>query len=574
MRSQVLTEIMNTSREVDSVTKKIFKSNILVAAAVLIFGIACVMAILYQHFGKEINGELKKEASYLSYGVEQDGIDYLKQINEKDDRITYIAEDGTVLYDNMADAEAMENHSERKEVQEALKTGSGYAERTSETLSQKTIYYALRLPDHSVLRVSSTQFSVFVLLMELIPPIIGILIVMLIIAVIVSAHMANKIVEPINNLDLEHPEDNQIYDEVGPLLSKIYKQNRQIKNQLEAARRNQEEFGIITENMQEGLLVIDSYTMILSGNSSVWNMFQLKEAKIGDSVYSLNRNEDFRMLIEQVLKGQHGSVLLHLGNEAIQMIANPVTREHKVVGAVLLLMNETEKVEREQLRREFSANVSHELKTPLTSISGFAEIIQDGLVRAEDIKKFAGRIYDEAQRLITLVEDTIKVSQLDEGENPYEWEQLDAYTVVKDVCGRLKDIAAKKNVHLYIDGDKTMLCTVRPILDEIIYNLCDNGIKYNRDDGTVSIHLREMGENVEIRVKDNGIGIPGEDQNRVFERFYRVDKSHSKAIGGTGLGLSIVKHGVTFLGGTLKMVSEIGKGTEITMTFPKERKAV
>ena len=555
-------------------TKKIFKSNIVVAAAVLIFGIACVMAILYQHFGKEINGELKKEASYLSYGVEQDGIDYLKQINEKDDRITYIAEDGTVLYDNMADAEAMENHSERKEVQEALKTGSGYAERTSETLSQKTIYYALRLPDHSVLRVSSTQFSVFVLLMELIPPIIGILIVMLIIAVIVSAHMANKIVEPINNLDLEHPEDNQVYDEVGPLLSKIYKQNRQIKNQLEAARRNQEEFGIITENMQEGLLVIDSYTMILSGNSSVWNMFQLKEAKIGDSVYSLNRNEDFRMLIEQVLKGQHGSVLLHLGNEAIQMIANPVTREHKVVGAVLLLMNETEKVEREQLRREFSANVSHELKTPLTSISGFAEIIQDGLVRAEDIKKFAGRIYDEAQRLITLVEDTIKVSQLDEGENPYEWEQLDAYTVVKDVCGRLKDIAAKKNVHLYIDGDKTMLCTVRPILDEIIYNLCDNGIKYNRDDGTVSIHLREMGENVEIRVKDNGIGIPGEDQNRVFERFYRVDKSHSKEIGGTGLGLSIVKHGVTFLGGTLKMISEIGKGTEITMMFPKERKVV
>lgn len=555
-------------------TKKIFKSNIVVAAAVLIFGIACVMAILYQHFGKEINGELKKEASYLSYGVEQEGIDYLKQINEKDDRITYIAEDGAVLYDNMADAESMENHSERKEVQEALKTGSGYAERTSKTLAQKTIYYALRLPDHSVLRVSSTQFSIFVILMELIPPIIGIIIVTLIIAVIVSAHMANKIVEPINNLDLEHPEDNQVYDEVGPLLSKIYKQNRQIKNQLETARRNQEEFGIITENMQEGLLVIDSYTMILSGNSSVWKMFQLKEPKIGDSVYSLDRNEDFRMLIERVLNGQHGSVLLYLGNEAIQMIANPVSREHKVVGAVLLLMNETEKVEREQLRREFSANVSHELKTPLTSISGFAEIIQDGLVRAEDIKKFAGRIYDEAQRLITLVEDTIKVSQLDEGENPYEWEQLDAYVVVKDVCGRLKDIAAKKNVHLYIEGDKTMLSTVRPIFDEIIYNLCDNGIKYNRDDGTVSIHLRELGENVEVRVKDNGIGIPGEDQNRVFERFYRVDKSHSKAIGGTGLGLSIVKHGVTFLGGTIKMVSEVGKGTEVTLTFPKQRKVL
>ena len=326
--------------------------------------------------------------------------------------------------------------------------------------------------------------------------------------------------------------------------------------------------------MQEGLLVIDSYTMILSGNSSAWKLFQLKDPKIGDSVYSLNRNEDFRLLIEQVLKGQHGSVLLHMGSEAIQMIANPVNREHRVVGAVILLMNETEKVEREQLRREFSANVSHELKTPLTSISGFAEIIQDGLVKEEDIKKFAGRIYNEAQRLITLVEDTIKVSQLDEGENPYEWEKLDAYTIVKDVCGRLREVAEKKKVHLYIDGGKTMFTTVHPILDEVIYNLCDNGIKYNKEDGTVSIHLRDLGENVEIRVKDNGIGIPGEDQSRVFERFYRVDKSHSKAIGGTGLGLSIVKHGVTFLGGTLKMVSEIGKGTEITMTFPKERKAV
>ena len=521
-------------------TKKIFKSSILVAAAVLIFGIACVMAILYQHFGKQINTELKKEATYLVYGVEENGIDYLKQIKEKDDRITYIAEDGTVLYDNQADAATMENHGDRKEIQEALKTGSGHAERTSKTLSQKTLYYALRLSDNSVLRVSSTQYSVWVLLMELVPPLIGIAVVMLILAAIMSVHMANKIVEPINNVDLE----------------------------------NQEEFGIITENMQEGLLVIDSYTMILSGNSSAWKLFQLKDPKIGDSVYSLNRNEDFRLLIEQVLKGQHGSVLLHMGSEAIQMIANPVNREHRVVGAVILLMNETEKVEREQLRREFSANVSHELKTPLTSISGFAEIIQDGLVKEEDIKKFAGRIYNEAQRLITLVEDTIKVSQLDEGENPYEWEKLDAYTIVKDVCGRLREVAEKKKVHLYIDGGKMMFTTVHPILDEVIYNLCDNGIKYNKEDGTVSIHLRDLGENVEIRVKDNGIGIPGEDQSRVFERFYRVDKSHSKAIGGTGLGLSIVKHGVTFLGGTLKMVSEIGKGTEITMTFPKERKAV
>ena len=555
-------------------TKKIFKSNILVAAVVLIFGIACVMAILYQHFGKQINTELEKEATYLAYGIEQNGVDYLNQIKEKDDRITYIAEDGTVLYDNQADASSMENHSDRKEVQEALKSGSGHAERDSKTLSQKTIYYALRLSDNTVLRVSSTQFSVWVLLMELVPPMIGIAVVMLILAGLVSMHMANKIVEPINNVDLEHPEENQIYEEVGPLLSKIYKQNRQIRSQLEAARRNQEEFAIITENMQEGLLVIDGYTMILSGNSSVWRMFQIQKPKIGDSVYSLNRDEGFRMVVEQALKGQHGTTLLRMGSEVIQIIANPVTREHHVVGVVLLLMDETEKIEREQLRREFSANVSHELKTPLTSISGYAEIIQAGLVREGDIKKFAGKIYNEAQRMITLVEDTIRVSQLDEGGDLYEWESLDAYAVVKDVCARLKDEADKKKVHLYIDGSKTMLWTVHPILDEIIYNLCDNGIKYNREDGTVSIHLREQGDKVEITVKDNGIGIPGEDQNRVFERFYRVDKSHSKEIGGTGLGLSIVKHGVSFLGGTLKLTSEVGKGTEIIMTFPKERKTV
>ena len=498
-----------------------------VCALVLAVGLAAVMGILYRNFDGQMRKELSKEATYLAYGVEQQGLDYLKNIKDKSARITYIDQDGTVLFDNEADVSEMKNHSDRTEFQKAEKYGAGESSRYSDTLSEKTIYYALRLKDGTVLRVSGTQDSVLALVENLIFPLCGLLCLMLILSGIMASAISKRIVKPINELDLESPEENQIYEEVGPLLSKIYKQNRQIKSQLEAARRNQEEFSIITENMQEGLLVIDSYTMILSGNSSAWKLFQLKDPKIGDSVYSLNRNEDFRLLIEQVLKGQHGSVLLHMGSEAIQMIANPVNREHRVVGAVILLMNETEKVEREQLRREFSANVSHELKTPLTSISGFAEIIQDGLVKEEDIKKFAGRIYNEAQRLITLVEDTIKVSQLDEGENPYEWEKLDAYTIVKDVCGRLREVAEKKNVHLYIDGGKTMLTTVHPILDEVIYNLCDNGIKYNKEDGTVSIHLRDLGENVEIRVKDNGIGIPGEDQSRVFERFYRVDKNNS-----------------------------------------------
>lgn len=552
-------------------TKKIFKSTVLVATTVLICGIALAMAILYQYFGKEMNMELKKEASYLAYGVELQGTEYLQKIKNSDARITYIDKDGTVLYDNQADALQMENHSNREEFQKAQESGSGFSDRISDTLSERTVYYALRLSDDSVLRVASTQSSILVLTLQLLPPFLGIMIIMIIFAGLISSKSARRLVEPINALNLDQPEQNDGYEEIGPLLSRIYKQKCQISAQLENARRNQEEFTIITENMQEGLLVIDAYTMILSGNSSVWKLFQMKEPKTGESVYSLDRNEDFRKVIEHVLAGQHGSALLKLDGEFVQMIANPVFRETKVVGAVLLLVNETEKIERENLRREFSANVSHELKTPLTSISGFAEIIQDGFVKDEDIKKFAGRIYKEAQRLIQLVEDTIKVSQLDEGANPYEWEQVDLYGVVKDVCNNLKGIAEKKNVHLFIDGKPLVFHTVRPILEEVIYNLCDNGIKYNHEDGTVSIHFQDMGDKVQLTVKDNGIGIPREDSNRVFERFYRVDKSHSKEIGGTGLGLSIVKHGVTFLGGTLNMISELGKGTEITMVFPKEK---
>ena len=553
-------------------TKKIFKSSILASVIVLIIGMACVLGVLYRHFGGQIINELKKEAEYLSYGVELKGKDYLENVNEQDSRITYIDDAGNVLYDSMADEEAMENHKDREEFQEAEETGVGQAERISDTLSERTLYYAVRLSDNSVLRVSSTQVSVLALTVQLIPPALGILAVLIILACFFASRIASRIVEPLNSLDLEHPEENMVYEEVAPLLSKIHKQNGQIRLQIEEARRNQEEFRIITENMQEGLLVIDAYTMILSGNSSVWKMFQVWEPKIGESVYSLDRTEDFRKVIEKVLKGEHGSALLHVDNEFIHLIANPVTRDGSTVGAVLVLMNETEKVQRESLRREFSANVSHELKTPLTSISGYAEIIQGGLVRDEDIRGFAGRIYKEAQRLIQLVEDTIKISQLDEGANPYEWEDVDVCQLAKEVCGNLKDVAYKKNVHLFIEGKEVYCRAVRPILEEVLYNLCDNGIKYNRDDGTVSIHIEEEEENVRIVVKDTGIGIPREDISRVFERFYRVDKSHSREIGGTGLGLSIVKHGVTFLGGTVDMISELGKGTEITVILPKSGK--
>ena len=553
-------------------TKKIFKSIMFVCALVLAVGLAAVMGILYSNFDGQMRKELSKEATYLAYGVEQQGVDYLKNIKDKSARITYIDQDGTVLFDNEADVSEMKNHSDRTEFQKAEKYGAGESSRYSDTLSEKTIYYALRLKDGTVLRVSGTQDSVLALVENLIFPLCGLLCLMLILSGIMASAISKRIVKPINELDLEHPEENQIYEELSPLLSKIHRQNREIQNQLELAKQQQQEFSLITENMQEGLIVIDKYTMILSANSSAWNLFRMDKVRQGESVYCLDRAENFRHAIEHVLEGEHEELVLKLNGSDIQLIANPVVRGQKTEGAVILLVDVTEKLERENLRREFSANVSHELKTPLTSISGFAEIIQGGFVKDEDIPKFAGRIYKESQRLLQLVEDVIQISQLDEEKTPYIWEPVDVYQVCKNAFDSLKEKAYKMNVHLYICGESMKMEAIRTLLEEAVYNVCDNAIKYNRNDGSVSIFLEQTAQEVQIVVKDTGIGIPREDQDRVFERFYRVDKSHSKEIGGTGLGLSIVKHAVSTLDGSVGLRSEVGSGTEICMKFPKTHK--
>ena len=553
-------------------TKKIFKSIMFVCALVLAVGLAAVMGILYSNFDGQMRKELSKEATYLAYGVEQQGVDYLKNIKDKSARITYIDQDGTVLFDNEADVSEMKNHSDRTEFQKAEKYGAGESSRYSDTLSEKTIYYALRLKDGTVLRVSGTQDSVLALVENLIFPLCGLLCLMLILSGIMASAISKRIVKPINELDLESPEENQIYEELSPLLSKIHRQNREIQNQLELAKQQQEEFSLITENMQEGLIVIDKYTMILSANSSAWNLFHMDRVCQGESVYCLDREEEFRHAIEQVLSGEHTELVLKLNGSDIQLIANPVIRDKKTEGAVVLLVNVTEKLERESLRREFSANVSHELKTPLTSISGFAEIMQGGLVKNEDIPKFAGRIYKESQRLLQLVGDVIQISQLDEEKTSYVWEPVDVYQVCKNAFESLKEKAKRLNVHLYICGERMKMEAVRTLLEEAVYNICDNAIKYNRNDGSVSVFLVQTAQEIQIVVKDTGVGIPKEDQDRVFERFYRVDKSHSKEIGGTGLGLSIVKHAVGALKGSVILRSEEGNGTEICMKFPKVHK--
>ena len=550
-------------------TKRIFKSIILASVIVLLASGGLTMGVLYNHFGNQLEEELRTETEFLSIAVENEGMGAFDSIPSEAERITYIDTDGTVLFDNRSNADDMENHLDREEIREAMEDGSGMAVRESDTLSQRTLYYALRLADGTVLRVSSTQYSLPGLLGGMIQPLLIILILMLILAGFLASRLAKNIVNPLNRLDLDHPEENQTYEEVAPLLTKINRQQKSLQAEIADAKRQQEEFSIITDNMEEGFLVIDSHTEVLSYNSSALRLLGAREQDARQSVLALNRSESFQRTVEKVLGGQHVISNQEFQGITCQVAANPVFQEGKVTGAVILILDVTEKMKGEQMRREFTANVSHELKTPLTSISGFAEIINDGFVKPEDTKKFAGRIFKEAQRLITLVNDVIKISQLDEGKLPYEKEEVDLYEAVRETFLRIEDHAKAEGVHLYLYGPHIKSNTVKTILDEIIYNLCDNGIKYNKKGGSLTVTISQEGEKPVVTVEDTGIGISEEDQKRIFERFYRVDKSHSKAIGGTGLGLSIVKHGTMFLGADMKVESTLGEGSKFTLILPE-----
>ena len=552
-------------------TKRIFKSIILASVIVLLASGGLTMGVLYNHFGNQLEEELRTEAEFLSIAVEDEGMSAFDSLPADSERITYIDTDGTVLYDNRSKTDDMENHLDREEIQEAMENGSGMAVRESDTLSQRTLYYAIRLNDGTVLRVSSTQYSLTGLLGGMIQPLLIILIVMLILAGFLASRLAKNIVNPLNQLDLDHPEENQTYEEVAPLLTKINRQQKSLQAEITQAKRQQEEFSIITDNMEEGFLVIDSHTEVLSYNSSALKLLGAREQDARQSVLALNRSESFQKTVERVLGGQHVISNQEFQGITCQVAANPVFQDGKVTGAVILILDVTEKMKGEQMRREFTANVSHELKTPLTSISGFAEIISDGFVKPEDTKKFAGRIFKEAQRLITLVNDVIKISQLDEGKLPYEKEEVDLYQAVRETFLRIEDHAKAEGVHLYLYGPHIRTNTVKTILDEIIYNLCDNGVKYNKKGGSLTVTISQEGEQPVITVEDTGIGIFEEDQKRIFERFYRVDKSHSKAIGGTGLGLSIVKHGSMFLGADMKVESTLGEGSKFILILPEDK---
>lgn len=549
-------------------TKRILKSILVVSVAVLVMSTTLTMGILYRYFGKQIGKELRREAAYLAIAVEKEGMGAFESLPPEAERVTYIAEDGSVLFDSEADEDSMENHGQREEIKEASEKGFGTAVRTSDTLSKKTLYYALRLKDNSILRVSSEQYNVPGIVGGMIQPVLIMLVIMAVLSYMIASRLSRNIVNPINALDLEHPEENQIYDEIAPLLTKINRQQKSLQKEISDAKRQQEEFSMITENMEEGFVVIDSHTEILSNNSSALNLLGAEPEKGRRSVLALNRSEDFQNAVERVLAGQHVLSNMDLAGTSCQVTANPVYHENQVTGAVLLIQDVTERMRGEQMRREFTANVSHELKTPLTSISGFAEIIQDGYVKPEDTKKFAGRIFKEAQRLITLVNDVIKISQLDEGKIQFEKETVDLYEETREIFKHLEPKAEEAGVHMYLYGSHIKVNTVKTILEEILTNLCDNGVKYNKPGGSLTVTLSQDGEATQVVVEDTGIGIAQEDKNRIFERFYRVDKSHSKAIGGTGLGLSIVKHGSLFLGAKMKVESSLGEGSRFILTLP------
>ena len=559
-------------------TKRIFRAIMSVSLLVCLAGMATVFGVLYRYFDSQLSEEVKNEAEYLAAAVESYGLDVLQDLPESAERVTLVASDGTVLFDNYFDAAAMGSHADREEIQGAFQSGAAQTLRRSDTYRKQMVYYAIRLSSGNILRISTTCYTAAAVLTSMIQPFLWIAFAILMLSGLLAAQVSHKIVEPLNQLDLEQPEDNESYVEIAPLLTKISWQKKTIQEQLEQAKKQQEEFAQITENMQEGLLLLDYRGDILSSNRSAMRILgisptaKLFEGSQRQNVIALNRSESFCKAVDRVLTGEHQELILELDGGYCQMTGNPVLHDGKVEGGVLLFVDVTQQYQNEKLRREFTANVSHELKTPLTSISGFAEIMKDGLVRPKDVPQFAGKIFSESQRLITLVGDIIKISQLDEDMLPYEKEPVDLYELSEEIVSRLQERADQKGITMTLSGQPAQVMTVRKIADEVIYNLCDNAIKYNQPQGRVEISVEPGAEQVRLSVRDTGIGISPADQRRVFERFYRVDKSHSRQIGGTGLGLSIVKHGAAYLGVKVELESTLGQGSCFSLIWaqPKE----
>lgn len=550
-------------------TKKIFQSILLVAGAVLLASLLIIMGFLYDYFGGVEENQLRDELSLAAAAVEDGGTDYLSQLTADRYRLTWIATDGSVLYDTRTDAESLENHASRAEVSQALATGTGESTRYSSTLMEKTMYYAQRLADGTVLRISISRATVGMIAVGMIQPLLIVLIVALILSGLLARRLSRRIVDPLNSLDLEHPLDNDAYEELSPLLKRIHRQHVEIQTQLRELHERTDEFTQVTGSMREGLVLLDEHGDILSINAAAQALFGADAQCVGRDFLTIERSHEISAAIQAAVADGHSEVRAERAGRVYQFDISRITSDGKFLGTVILAFDITEQEFAERNRREFTANVSHELKTPLQGIIGSAELIENGMVKPDDLPRFVGHIHTEAARLVTLIDDIIRLSQLDEGD-AMPTEPVDLLAVSQEAAENLQDAAAARGVTVGVTGQPAVIPGVRRLIYEIIYNLCDNAIKYNVEGGSVTMSVGERDGKVFVSVADTGIGIAPEHQSRIFERFYRVDKSHSKASGGTGLGLSIVKHAVQYHHGTVELHSEEGKGTTICILLPKE----
>lgn len=550
---------------------KIFRALVALAAMAVLVASGLITFLVSQDYFNETKKELAQEARYISMGLESGGNDFLNKIaaeNGSNVRITLIDKDGIVLFDNQAEAKTLENHAMRQEIMEAVAVGAGEAERFSDTLDKTTYYYAVRLEDGEILRLARTIDSIYKSVLQMLPIMGGIVIVVAFLASIVARRVTFNLIKPLDQVNLDEPLDNETYDELAPFLTRIAKQKRQLSKNLKKLRGKQEELTIITNNMNEGLVLLNGQQNVLFINESAAKIFGFSAKEvIGRNILTVDRAQEVQDLLQKVSQAGKGEGLYEKDGHFYQLSGSSVNGS----GSVILIYDVTEKMTAEKLRREFSANVSHELKTPLQSILGYAEIMKNGLVKDEDKQRFLERIHAEAGNMIELIQNIMELSRLDENKTLDEFEDVDLLKLAQSVTLRLKHKAQTKGVTLNVSGSSACVCGVQSILSEVLYNLVDNSIKYNKDNGKVDVKVQDGSDEVTVSVNDTGIGIGAADRERVFERFYRADKSHSKEIGGTGLGLSIVKHGVLFHKGRVELESEPGVGTTITFVLPKKR---
>ncbi len=554
-------------------TKRIFRSICLVAIAVLLASLGLIMSVLYNYFSTQQMKSLKTETALCAAAVENEGLQYLESVSDDGFRVTWISSDGTVLFDNKAQTDNMENHLEREEIKEALTDGEGESARKSDTLMEKQLYCAQRLSDGTVIRLSESYLAWWSLTLSMLQPILIVMLIAIGLSLFLAYRLSKRVVKPLNELNLDNPDENGVYEELSPLVNRIASQQRQLQKQKAALKQKQEEFDTATEYMNEGILLLSESGSILSINKAATKLLGISRYCIGKDLLLFNNSFEIQELLRIAGAGSRAEKVITIAERNYQFNASPIIYDNKVSGIALIIFDITEKEKAEETRREFTANVSHELKTPLQNISGSAELLSKGLVKTEDIPEFAEQIFDESKRMITLVEDIIKLSHLDEGAEDVTKQTVDLYNIAELTVRNLSPVAKANNINLTLTGEKAEMVGIPQLLSGIVYNICDNAIKYNRAGGSVKVDVQTTDLNVILTVSDTGVGIPPEVQSRVFERFYRVDKSRSKSVGGTGLGLSIVKHSVKLHGGEIELRSVVDKGTTMIITLPKEEKS-